>query len=343
MNKKFLNIYVLILPLLFGFISCDNSDDPKPIPKGDYDNGYIISNEGNFGSPNGSVTFIDSELIQETNEVFKTVNGKDLGDVFQSATFDGDYAFLVVNSSNKIEVVNRYTFKSIATITDSLKLPRYAVVEDGKLYVTNSGKKTVEVFNTITFDYITTIEIDKTVEEIKEENDLLYVMNASFGFGNTISVIDSKTNTVVTEITVGDGLNSIEIEDGILYALHNTGITKVNTNTNEVIGDIPFEGGLEKAGNLEVENNFIYFISGSKIFKFDINTTALTNTELVDTQTNDQPWFIGYGFSVVDDKLFYNDVKGFTENSEIKVYDLDGKFLKSFTAGIGANSVYDND
>ena len=343
MNKKILKISVFIFAILFGFISCDNVDDPKPMPKGDYENGFFITNEGNFGSPNGSITFIDNELLQESHNIFSSINSTNLGDVLQSVTFEEDYAYLVLNNSNKIEVVNRYTFKSIATITENIAAPRYALVKNGKLYVTNGGNNSVLIFDATSFAYETSITIDKTVEEIKENNDFIYVMNAAYGFGSEISVLDVKTNTVVKTITVAEGLNSIEIEDGILYALHKTGITKVSTSTNEIIGDIPFEDGLSNATKLEVEDDFLYFLSGSKIFKFSKDVTSLANVELVDTKVEDQPWFVGYGFSVVKNKLFYTDVKGFTENSEVQVYDLDGKLLKNFNAGIGANGVYDND
>ena len=342
MIKQFIKFSTFSLAILLGFTSCDDSDDPSPMPKGDYESGFFISNEGNFGTPNASISFMANDMMQVSHNIFSGINGNNLGDVLQSVAFEDDYAYLVVNSSNKIEVVNRYTFESVATITENLKAPRYALVDNKKLYVTNSGENSVEVFDANNFAYITTISIDKPVEEIIEENDFLYIMNAAFGFGNTISVIDTKSNTVVKTITVGDGLNSIEIANGILYALHSAGITKVNTSTNEVIGDVPFEDGLSNASKLEVEDNFMYFLSGSKIFKFNNDVTSLANTELLDTQIADESWFLGYGFNVADDKLFYTDVKGFTENSEVKVYDLDGTFLKSFESGIGANGVYNN-
>lgn len=343
MIKQFFKFSTLSLIVLLGFTSCSSDDNPETLPKGNFENGYIVSNEGNFGTPNASVSFIDNALIDKTTEIFQSTNVKTLGDVLQAITFNDEYAFLVVNNSNKIEVVNRYTFESVATITEKLKSPRYALVENGKLYVTNSGEKSVEVYDAISFAHITTIIIDRTVEELKEDNGFLYVMNAAFGYGKDITVINTQNNSVVTTITVGDGLNSMEIEDGILYALHNTGITKITTSDNAIIGEITFEDGLANANKLEIEDNFIYFVSGSKIFKFTKDVTSLTNTELLDTQVSDESYFIGYGFNVINDKIFYTDVKGFTQNSEVKVYDLTGKLLKTFTAGIGANGVYGND
>lgn len=336
MIKQFFKFSTLSLLVLLVFSSCSDSDNPVEVPKGDYEDGYFISNEGNFGSPNASVSFIDNDFMKIDQKVFQNVNGTPLGDVLQSITIDGGLIYLIVNNSNKIEVVDRTTFQSVATLTTNLKLPRFAVVENEKLYVSNSGKKSLEVFDIVNFDHVTTIDIDRTIDEVKKDNGFLYVMNTS----NRIIVINANTNTIETTIEVGNGLKSIEIEDGILYALHKTGITKVATSNNAIIGEIPFEEGLKNASKLEIEDNNIYFISGSKIFKYNTDVTVLSNTELVDTEVSDGPFTIGYGFSVVGEKIFYTDVKGFTENSEVLVYDLEGKFLKSFTAGMGANGVY---
>lgn len=343
MIKQFFKFSTLSLLVLLIFSSCSDSDDQIEIIKGDFENGYFVSNEGNFGTPNASITFIDRDLTKPTKEIFKSVNGIALGDVSQSMAFNDDYGFLVVNNSNKIEVVNKFTFERVATITEKISQPRYALIENGKLFVTNSIPKSVEIFDAESFDHLATIAIDRTVEEIKKDNGFIYVMNASFGTGNKITVINADDNSIVKTITVSDGLDSIEIENGILYALHKTGISKISTSTNEIIGEIAFEEGLNNAKKLEIEDNYLFFFSGSKIFKFKTDVTVLTKTELVDTKATGEAWGLGYGFNVVDEKIFFTDVKGFSENSEVLVYDLDGKFLKSFTAGMGANGVYSND
>ncbi len=348
MIKHFIKFSTLSLIVLLGFTSCkSDSDDFIELPKGDFDNGYFISNEGNFGTPNASITFIGSDLTEPINNIFQKVNGSGLGDVLQDVAFDDDYAFMVVNNSNKIEVVNRYTFQSVATITEKISQPRFAVVEEGKLYVTNSATNSVEIFDAKSFAHLTTIQVNKAVEEINEDGNFIYVRNSLYAdfknISNNITVIDSKTNTIVKDITVGEGLNSMEIEDGILYALHDNGITKITTSNNAIIGEIAFAEGLTNAKKLQIEDNFIYFVSGSKIFKFNKNVTSLAKTELMDTQASSGPFSVGYGFNVINDKIFYTDAKGFTQNSEVKVYDLDGKLLKTFTAGIGANGVYEND
>ena len=110
MNNKFLKISLFVSAILFGLTSCNDNDDPTPLPKGDYEKGFFISNEGNFGTPNASITFMAKDMLQPSHNVYSSINNHALGDVLQSLTFNDDYAYLVVNNSNKIEVVDRYTF-----------------------------------------------------------------------------------------------------------------------------------------------------------------------------------------------------------------------------------------
>lgn len=344
MIKQFFKFSTLSLLVLLIFSSCSDSDDNIDIIKGDFDNGYFVSNEGQFPQPNGSVTFVSKDLSDVKKEIFKNVNGKALGSVVQSIAIEGDIAFLIVNNSNKIEVVNKTTFESIATITENINQPRYALVKNGKIYITNQGTTSVEIFDAQGFSHLKSIEVNKEVQEIINDGNFIYVRNTLSdakwnNISNNITVIDSNTNTVVKNIIVGEGLNSIEIEAGILYALHNSGITKINTNNNEILGEIPFGEGLNNGNKLEVADNFLYFISGTNIYKFSTDATTLENTVLVDTKIAGGS---GFGFNVIGQKIFYIDAKNFIENSEAFVYDLDGKFLKSFTVGVGANGFYGN-
>ncbi|MPT35487.1 MAG: hypothetical protein E2604_10455, partial [Flavobacterium sp.] len=128
------------------FASCTDEEivykeAPAAVAKGAYERGVLVVNEGNFGSPNAEVSYISSEfptLFQ--NNIFNTVNPtKVLGNTAQSIGFNGDLAYIVLNGSNKIEVVNRYTFVSVATIQTGLQNPRYIAFANGKGYVTNWG------------------------------------------------------------------------------------------------------------------------------------------------------------------------------------------------------------
>jgi hypothetical protein len=63
--------------------------------------------------------------------------GKTLGDTGQDIGLYNDLAFVVLNYSNKIEVINRYTMVHVATIDSGLSNPRFIAFWKG--YVTNWG------------------------------------------------------------------------------------------------------------------------------------------------------------------------------------------------------------
>ena len=340
-NKILKSIFIAFAFLAIHACSSDDSNSDNAV-SGSYESGYFITNEGNFGTPSASVSFITENLSETFNNVFTSENAQStLGDVLQSIAFHEDYAFLILNNSNKIEVVNRYTFKYVTTLTENLDKPRSAVAENGKLYTTNAGSKSVSVYNLADFSFNSNIAIGIAVENILASNGTVYVQNGSFGSGNKITLLNSSTDAVNQTITVGAAINSIALDNGILYALDNEQVSKINTTTNTIIDQIPL-GALSGVNKMVVKNNSIYFISGSKIYSFNNAVTSFTDTPLVDTNLTSPSWSLGYGFAVENGKIFYSDVKGFTENSEVLIYDLTGQFIKSITTGVGSNNAYYN-
>jgi hypothetical protein len=122
---KKLNIIIVLIFLIL-FASC-SEDDSSSEPLGDYENGYFVTNEGPFQNGSGSLTFIgdDGKVSQQ---VYKTVNSEDLGNIVNSMYVEGDRAYIVVNNSHKIVVVNSFTMEKITTIEgDDINNPRYFV------------------------------------------------------------------------------------------------------------------------------------------------------------------------------------------------------------------------
>ena len=106
-----LPLYILFFATLF-FVSC--TDDSEVVPNdnatentiGSFSSGIFVVNEGNFGAADGSISFIDSEGIVQ-NDVFSENNALlPLGDVVQSMYLRDTLAFILVNNSNKVEVVD---------------------------------------------------------------------------------------------------------------------------------------------------------------------------------------------------------------------------------------------
>ena len=82
-----------ILSALF-LASCTSDDDSIEEPKGDYENGILISGEGS-GASTGSVTFVSEDFVTSENLIYKNINGTELGIYLQSMAFDDTRAFII--------------------------------------------------------------------------------------------------------------------------------------------------------------------------------------------------------------------------------------------------------
>ena len=344
-----------LLQVIFGFvllfsISC-TSEYEETIPEITYQNGLLITNEGNFGSPNADVTFITKDLSLMQNDIYKANNNKEnLGDVLQTMVLNGDKAYLLLNNSNKIQIVDRYSFKKAGEITAQLNNPRYMAIANGNLYVSNdkyNGAKFVNVYKLSDNSFVKKIDFasTSTVERVVEAGGNIFVQNASYGFGNTITKINTTTNAIEgtpTPMPNGDITKTITYNsnvyviaqgtaDSYIYQINPAGsIVKTTTLT-----------GIANATNLQIDGGRFYFTSSNKVYSMDMNATAAPTNPII-TAVDGGANFTLYGFSVIDGRIFTSDVKGFTQPSEITVYTTGGTVISKFTAGMGATSVYKN-
>ncbi len=336
----------LALTLLFN-ISCRNEEDPiTEEPKGAYENGLLISNEGNYGTPTATVSFISNDLNTVENNIYSANNDNSaLGDVLQSIGINGDYAYLIANNSNKIEIVNRYTFKKTATVTDQVSQPRYIAFANNNYYVTNtaSSAKFVNVYSTATNGFVKRIDLKNTAERILEANGKIVVQNASFGSGNKLTFINPTSNSVETVLSLPEGVIQKTISNGgNIYAI-------ASTSTNSYIYKVASAGtvtatttltGIGNAKNLEIDGNNFYFSSGSKVYTMDMNSTVVPTKPII-TET-DESWSAFYSFNVIDGKIFISNANGFTADSSVNIYSTAGTLLKTITTGKGTNGLYKN-
>lgn len=342
-----------LLQFIFGFvllfsISC-TSDYEEIIPEITYQNGLLITNEGNFGKPNADVTFLTKDLSLMQNDIYKAKNNENLGDVLQTMVLNGDKAYLLLNNSKKIQIVDRVTFKKAGEIEDQLDNPRYMAIANGNLYVSNdNGAKFVNVYKLSDNSFVKKIDFatTSTVEGIVEAGGNIYVQNTNaFNPGTTLTKINTSTNTIDSQIQVpnGNNINKIISYNNSVYAI-------TEGTPNSYIHQIPASGGaittttltgIEKATNLQIDGGRFYFTSSNKVYSMDMNATAAPTSPII-TAVDGGTYFTLYGFSVIDGRIFTSDVKGFTQPSEVSVYTSAGIFITKFTAGMGANGVYKN-
>lgn len=341
--KKVLTLLTLASTLTFN-ISCNNDDDIVA-PKGQYENGYLVANEGNFGTPNASISYISKDLSKVENNIYSTNNSNEnLGDVLQHIGFRGDNAYLVLNNTNKIVIVDRYTMKKKAEINTNIKNPRYVAFAGNYVYVTNDaygGAKYVSIYNFGDNSFVKKIDFTDAAQRVVEAGGNIFVQNASYGTGNKISYI--KDNNLQSTITVPNGqINKIisdgsqvhvvsaDTTDSYIYQISNTGsITKTITLT-----------GITKATNLELYGGSYYFSSGNKIYAMPTTSNTVPTSPIITVTSNSYSTL--YGFNVIDGKIFTSDANGFTQDSKVTVYATNGTKLADLTTGRGTNGFYSN-
>ena len=108
--------YLLFISLAI-LTSCESeineSEDIKDIADGTR---AIVVNEGQFGYGTSSLTLL-TWTGNVTNDVFRKVNNRPMGDVAQSLTKIGDNYYVPLNNSRKIEAFDSKTFESVETMS----------------------------------------------------------------------------------------------------------------------------------------------------------------------------------------------------------------------------------
>lgn len=359
MKFKFSKLVLAALTGSLFFVSCSNDDDDNGAPLGTYDKGVLILNQGGFGHGDASVSYLSDDLATQQNNIFALANPTlTLGDTGQDIGFNGNLAFIVLNYSNKIEVVNRYTMAHVATVSTGLSNPRYIAFSNGKGFVTNwgdGGSTTddyVAVLNLSTYEISATkISVAEGPERIVENNNKLYVAHAGgYGYGNTVSVINASTNTFITSITVGDVPNSLEIEGNSLYVMcggkpswataETAGkFVKINLNNNTVASSIDFPAATHPS-NLDVVDNSFYYSVDAAIFKSTLSATTLPTTELFSTTS--QGVYGVYSFAVHDGTIYVGDAMDYNSNGKIYLYSSTGTLIEDYTVGVIPSGFYFN-
>jgi len=340
--------WVAVLSLTM--LSCDDDDNK---PAGAFEKGVFVVNEGNFGIANGTMSFIDPNDGTVTQDLFGTVNnGLALGDVVQSMSVDGDRAFVVVNNSNKIEVVNANTFVAEYTLED-LALPRYFTTLNGKGYVTEwvsfSDPGRVTIIDLDLHSVTGSITTDFGAENILAHDDKLYVSN---NFSTTVSVIDPATEEVIKTIQVGSSPGSFVVDnqdmiwvicgggydldynplnDGKLVRLDPA--ESDNEATNSVTGEIELGMNVASKAAINQTKDSIFYFSGKSVYAFGTSASAASSTPLVTEASATS--FYGIGLDPESGVLYLGDSKGFVGNGTVYRYTTSGTVVDKVTSGIG--------
>lgn len=330
------------------------SPEPLPKPVGQYSEGVFVINEGMFGNTSGTITHFDRGNKTTTQRVFWKKNQRDLGDVVQSLVFEGDKGYIVVNNSNKIEVVEAATFEEKAQIT-GLRLPRYCLpISSTEAYVTEWGADgltgSLARIDLVTNTVLERIAVAQGPERLLLKDGFLYLTHVGgFGTNNKVTVFDVQQRQVAQVLTVADKPSGIvEDQQGILWVacagavnyLTYPNIDTANSTeskliaidpaTNLIAQEINFGKG-NPIGNLIINshsNDQLFYTKAGQVWSYKIATA----TEEALFAGN----YYGLGYDPTTQYLYAATSSGI-DPAQVQRFRLDGTLVDAYTAGVFAN------
>jgi YVTN family beta-propeller protein len=333
MKKNLLFILILTFTL-----SCTKKPD-NTTQKFVAGNGAFVVNEGNYTGGNGSLSFYsyDNGLIY--NDLFESVNGRPLGDVPNSMTISGEKAYIVVNNSGKIEVVNINTLTSIATITGLISPRNFALISDTKAYVTSIYSDSVAIINLTENSISGYINIRRSSESIIVHGNKAFVAN--WVGGKEVIVIDMLTNKVADSIQVGIEPESMAIDkNNMLWVLCNGGwernnfaeLDQINTTTNKVEKKLVFPSKLSSPTCVITngKGDALYYLENG-VNKVNLAFPILPSSPLI-PQTDHL--FYKMGIDPVNNYILVTDAVDYQHEGYVLVYMQDGSYFSSGNAGV---------
>lgn len=364
MKMNFLKkaIWSTIVAAAIVITSC-SSDDEGPVIAQAGENGFFVVNEGAFGGGNASLSYFDKSTKKMSNNVFSDKVGRPLGDQGQSMVVIDTLGFIVIQNSNKVEVIDVRDFSSVATMTEGLSSPRYMIaISNEKAYLSDWGPDgvsgTIKVIDLITKNVTKSISTGQGTNKMVKVGDKVYVVNAGgWGSDNTVQVIDVNTDAIVKTIEVGDKPRSIVADaNGTIWVAGPGNV--VYDGWPNVDQDATTSGFIAKIVNDEVEVSFSMPEKAKGPTNLEINTSGkdlyfdylgdvytLETAGLGSGSSVDIKKFIDTSFSELyglsldpsTDNILVFEAPNFTSAGTMYRYNMSSTLIDSYEVGIGPN------
>lgn len=347
MIKKLLSYCFIIL--FTSFYSCRSDkpiDELQPQINVTQNGGVYVINEGNFGWGNASLSYYNYDDNTVAEDVFQPANNRPLGDVFQSMNVFNNKAYLVINNSSKIEVVNPTTLVSIATISGFVS-PRYFLpVSNNKAYVSDLNANTISILNLSTNTISGSIPCKGWSEEMVLSYGKAFVTNLR---SDKLFIINTTTDAI-DSIPVSYGSSSIrEDKDGKLWVLCSGKqsaniypvLHHINPITQQVEASFQFPDLTDNPSHLTINGNLdaLYYLTSAGVCRFSINDIALNATPII---AQGSRTFYGLGINPKDDIIYVADAIDYVQQGIVYRYNPNGTLINQFLAGIIPNGFYFN-
>ncbi|SOD15324.1 DUF5074 domain-containing protein [Pedobacter xixiisoli] len=368
--RKISNNILIGFCLALCFISCRKDETiflstaknvALPVNGGNIE-GFYMLNEGNMGMNRASIDLFNYRTGTYTVDIYSERNPtvvKELGDVGNDIQIYGNKVYAVINCSNKIEVIDKWTAKRI----NKIDVPncRYMAFHGGKAYVSsyagpvaidpNAEIGFVAEIDTATLQIKRKVNVGYQPEQMVVQNGKLYVANSGGyrvpNYDRTVSVIDLNTFTEIKKIDVGINLYGMQVDSrGDIYV--NSRGDYYNTNSNLFVIDTKTD---EKKSVLNMPvlgmclvDDLLYFYSvewsyltnSNKITYgiMDTKTKKVISNKII-TDGTDKQIMIPYGLKVNPEtkEIYLTDAQNYVVTGYVYCFTPEGKLKWKTSAG----------
>jgi hypothetical protein len=306
---------------------------PENIPsKYAFGEGVFILNEGNFRAGNGSLSFYSYDSSKIFNDLFYKKNSRPLGDIPNSMVINSDNAYIVVNNSGKIEVIDLSTLESKATINKLISPRQMKVISDSKAYVSSIYSDSIAILNLKNNSISGYINMRRSSESIEVAGNYAYIAN--WMGGKEIMVVNTLLDKVVDSVEVGIEPESMVLDNKrMLWVLCNGGWTRQNfaelvaidTYTNHINKKLVFPTKDASPTCLQIDGSgqTLFFLDNG-VKKMDINSATLPATTLIPQSGN---YFYKIGINPVTSDVFITDALDYVQQGYLYIYKKDGTLI----------------
>lgn len=329
--------------------------------------GMYLVNEGNMGSNKCTLDYLDYVQGYYVRNLYAERNPhviKELGDVGNDIQIYGSRLYVVVNCSNKVEVLDARTGVRIGQV--NIPNCRYIRFKRGYAYVSsyvgpvqlnnpNAVRGAVYKIDTLSLKPVAKCTVGYQPDELEIIGDYIYVANSGGymapNYDNTVSVIEIEGFKQVEKIPVGINLSRIKADNyGKLWVTSRGDYEKVHSNLY-VLQKKKNRNEMEVTDTLDVPcSNFC--ISGDSLYYYStewnnfsqsntitygiINTVTkkvVSNSFITDGTENDIT--IPYGINIHPEThdIYVTDAKNYVSSGVLHCYSKDGKHKWSVRTG----------
>ena len=367
MKKGILSL--LIVVVFVGFSCRDEVEIFVPeiiqtsIPEYTSIRGFYLLNEGNMGSNKSTLDYFDYETGEYQRNIFGAANPtvvKEMGDVGNDIEIYGGKLYAVINCSNKVEVMDKYTAQRVGQI--DIPNCRYISFHDGYAYVTSYAgpvqlNQTYEQLgyvakvDTATLQIVARCLVGFQPDELEVVNNKIYVANSGGymfpNYENTISVIDINTFSEIKRIEVQVNLHRLRADKyGNLWVTSRgdyyyvpSRLFCIDTRTDEVIKELDIA---VSNFHLDGDSLYVYSAEWNYISMNNIVTYGIVDVVKKETVTNnfitdgtDEKIKIPYGIMVnpITKDIYVTDAKNYVTPGTLYCFDKYGKLKWNVRTG----------